>query len=149
MRRTLIITECGKKSTHTTKSDLETEQVAASLARTLHGGAVIALSGELGAGKTTFVKGLARGFGVAEMVTSPTFVIMSIYPFSLERQTRFLCHIDCYRLSSPEELIGTGAQEYIGRADTVTAIEWPERVESLLPTTTIKIQCLHDKRSAE
>lgn len=93
---------------------------------------VVGLSGELGAGKTTFVKGIARAFGVREMVTSPTFVIMKVY--TLVRQPwRRLLHIDAYRIESPEELRILGWDDIVTDRTNLIFVEWAEKVRSLLP----------------
>jgi tRNA threonylcarbamoyladenosine biosynthesis protein TsaE len=106
----------------------DTLALAASLAAKCQGGEVFALSGPLGAGKTVFAKGLAAGLGVCDTVTSPTFVIMKVYPATLPGTgiTRFV-HIDAYRLRSAADLDAIGAPEYIGAPDTVTVIEWAEK----------------------
>ena len=134
---------------HTTQGDImstvELADEAATLeygrqmAQSLSHGAVIALQGELGAGKTTFTKGLAEGFGVHEVVTSPTFVLMKLYDTHGQSDITRLCHIDAYRLTSAHDLIMIGAEEYLTDTRTVTVIEWPERVEGILPDNAIKI----------
>jgi len=127
-----------KKSTHDISSLSQTKTFAKKIASTLHGGDVIALQGDLGAGKTTFVQLLARELGILTRVTSPTFVIMNIYPVhggdTRIRSLRHLCHIDAYRLTTSDELLAIGVGEYIGRSDTVVVIEWAERVRALLPS---------------
>ncbi len=105
-----------------TKTPAETEAIAESLGRTLRGGEVVLLSGELGAGKTAFVRGLARGLGADPgEVASPTFVLMTSYPGRLT-----LHHVDLYRLggAADREL---GLEELPGPRG-VLAIEWPERL---------------------
>ena len=118
----------------TTHSEKETFDFAGSYAKKLLGGEVIGLVGELGAGKTVFTKGLAAGLGVKENVNSPTFVLMKIYEIRDPRSIiRNLIHIDAYRLAKPEELSAIGAPEYFGRPDTVTVIEWADKVKNFLP----------------
>jgi len=91
-------------------------------------GDVLALTGDLGAGKTQFVKGLASGLGVNADVTSPTFTLIHEY-----RGGRLpLYHIDCYRLETLDELLAIGVDEYL-RSDGVTAIEWADKFAELLP----------------
>lgn len=105
-----------------------TRTFAASLADRLQPGDVLALSGPLGAGKTTFAQGLVSGLNSSEQVTSPTFVIMQIYD-----QGRLpVYHFDAYRLESPEELLQIGAEEYFW-GDGVALVEWPEKAEGVLP----------------
>lgn len=123
----------------TSESDLETQALAEVLAATLKGGEVIALSGDLGAGKTTFVKGLARGLGVVETVTSPTFVLMNVYDVRKDSIVHFV-HSDCYRLDASSQLEGIGIGDYLSDSHSVVAIEWPERARAILPNDTIWIE---------
>lgn len=117
-----------------TSSNLETERAGERLAPLLRAGDVIAFYGDLGAGKTTFVKGLAKGMGASQLVSSPTFVIMHIYEGRLP-----VYHFDAYRLQGADELINIGAEEYIG-TDGVACIEWSEKVESLLPVDCLRLE---------
>lgn len=112
----------------------QTEDIGARLAQALTGGEVLALYGGLGAGKTAFTRGLARGLGIARPVTSPTFTLLHQYKGRLA-----LSHFDVYRLSSAEEAEDIGIDE-IMQADGVTVIEWPERVEELLDDRSIVIK---------
>ena len=98
----------------------------------LKGGEVFALSGVLGAGKTQLVKGLARGLGYRGQVTSPTFTLVNEYVGG--RLT--LYHIDLYRIKSRDEALAFGIEEYLPPDSGVTVIEWPERIEDLLPENT-------------
>jgi len=118
----------------TTQSHAQTEEVAGMLATLLMGGETIALRGDLGAGKTCFVRGLASGLGCDErQVSSPTYIVLQRY-----RGARIdLVHVDAYRLSNPEQLRDSGLE--IGAHDSVAAIEWAERVESELPAETITV----------
>ena len=95
----------------------ETESVGFTLGKVLKPGDVVCLEGELGAGKTTFVKGIARALGVTEVVTSPTFVYMQQYGP--------LAHFDLYRLKSQEEVLALGFEEYM-QAPYIACIEWPQ-----------------------
>lgn len=95
-------------------------RLAAEYAKGLTGGEVLSLTGDLGAGKTVFVKGLAVGLGIRDTVTSPTFTIMEAY----EDGRLTLCHYDAYRLSSFDEATEAGIAEYFGRPDCVCAVEW-------------------------
>lgn len=96
-------------------------------------GTVVALSGELGAGKTVFAKGVATGLGVREHVTSPTFTIVQEYRGRLP-----FYHMDAYRLEDESEAEEIGFEEYFA-SDGVTLVEWPERIESILPPDVIRV----------
>lgn len=128
------------------RSEAETEKVAARLAKTLRGGEVILLEGELGAGKTVFIRGLAKALGVRERITSPTFVLMRIYRTHIRHSSfaiRHFAHVDAYRLRGPRELVDVGLPEWVGRPDTVVAIEWGERIAPLvrgIPHRSIQIE---------
>ena len=106
-----------------TNSPRETEAVGAALARVLQPGAVIAYRGDLGAGKTAFTRGLARGLGVKESVTSPTYTIVNEYLSG----SMPLFHFDMYRLGSEDELFDIGWEDYLERGG-VCAVEWSENV---------------------
>ena len=106
-----------------TNSPSETEAVGAALAQVLQPGTVIAYRGDLGAGKTAFTRGLARGLGVTERVTSPTYTIVNEYLGG--RMPRF--HFDMYRLGSEDELFDIGWDDYLERGG-VCAVEWSENV---------------------
>lgn len=96
------------------------------------GATVVGLYGDLGSGKTTFMKYLAKAFGVEETVQSPTFVIEKIY--ELENQSfQYLIHIDCYRLEREEEMINLGWREIMADSRNLICIEWPEKVSSIMP----------------
>ncbi len=122
--------------TYTTHSAAETELLGARLAETLRPGSVLAFRGDLGAGKTAFVRGVARGLGIREPVTSPTYTIVNEYP-----QGRMpLFHFDMYRLRDPEELFDLGWEDYLAR-DGVCAVEWSENVaEALEDPITVTIR---------
>ncbi len=116
-----------------TQSEKETEQVGAVLASRLRAGDVVAMSGDLGAGKTVFIRGLARGLGVTRRVTSPTYTIVNEYDGKLP-----LYHFDMYRLSGPDEFYDIGWDDYLKRGG-VCAVEWSERAEGLLPENTVYV----------
>ena len=118
------------------KNEKETLSFAEKFSKTLRGGEVIALVGELGAGKTVFTKGIARGLGIKERVQSPTFLLMKIYKVHSSTGSGYkiknLVHVDAYRLNDATELVDIGILDWIGRADTVTVIEWADKVTELL-----------------
>jgi tRNA threonylcarbamoyladenosine biosynthesis protein TsaE len=111
-----------------------THQFAAQLAKHLQPGEVIALFGDLGSGKTTFVQGLGKACGVAAPITSPTFTVMHIYC----GQQWPIYHFDFYRLQSVAEAQALGCEEYFD-GDGVTLVEWPERALPLLPLQHLQI----------
>ncbi len=114
------------------KNEKETLAFAEKFSSGLRGGEAIALIGELGAGKTVFTKGLARGLGIKNRVQSPTFLLMKIYKISgTKHKIRNLVHVDAYRLSGAGELEDIGLLDWLGRADTVTVIEWADKVPEL------------------
>ena len=104
-------------------SQLETEEVGRKLAEKLPGGSVVAMYGDLGAGKTAFVRGMAKGMGLSCRVSSPTFTIVNEYLGERE-----LIHFDMYRLSSADELLDIGWDDYLSRG-AVCAVEWSENVQ--------------------
>ncbi|OGF25464.1 tRNA (adenosine(37)-N6)-threonylcarbamoyltransferase complex ATPase subunit type 1 TsaE [Candidatus Falkowbacteria bacterium RIFOXYB2_FULL_34_18] len=125
-----------------TKSEKETFDFSKKYAKNLRGGEIIGLLGNLGAGKTVFTKGLARGLGITHNISSPTFVIMKVYPVKIKSIKR-LCHIDAYRLTGENDLAAIGAQEYFGDKNTITIIEWPEKIKKILPEKTKFIEIEH------
>jgi len=120
-----------------TKSEEATLVFAKKYAKTLKGGDVVGLIGDLGAGKTVFTRGLAEAFGIKRTVNSPTFTLMKVYKTPKGRlPIKYLVHIDAYRLKSAQELSSIGAEEYFGRVDTVTIIEWADKIKKILPKKT-------------
>lgn len=123
----------------------ETMNLAAEIASKLKGGEVLALTGELGGGKTTFTKGLAEALKVEESITSPTFVMLKSYPGKIGDKNIQLVHIDAYRAESIEDIKSVGIEDYLNRNDVVMAIEWAEKIRNLpagrqvLPENTINI----------
>lgn len=136
---TAIKTRAVAEQTFESNSPEQTESIAATLATTLRGGEVIALHGELGAGKTRFVRGLLRGLGGSERsVSSPTFVLLNVY--SGGRLTVY--HLDAYRVAGPDDFEAIGFTELLEQAGVVV-VEWAERVERLLPRDRIDIMIEH------
>lgn len=149
-------------ATITTKHWKETQKVAALLASEVRGietthALVIALNGELGAGKTTFVQGFCRAFGIKENVISPTFVLMKTYQLQrnapnaqhvTQRRTkrtqfRHLTHIDCYRVENPAELLHLGLDEILADPDAIVLIEWADRIKNILPDDAVVLELGH------
>lgn len=104
----------------------QTEKLGEALGKLLKAGDFLALAGDLGAGKTAFTRGIARGMGIHEDITSPTFTIINQYEAPVP-----LAHMDAYRLKTPEELENAGFYDYM--EDFVVVLEWADRVEELLP----------------
>ena len=112
----------------------ETEAFAANFASHLRPGTIVALHGELGAGKTVFARGVARALGITEPVTSPTFTLIQEYDVpGAPHGIRRLCHLDLYRIETPNAAAAFGVDEYFDAADTVLLVEWPERLGPFLP----------------
>jgi tRNA threonylcarbamoyladenosine biosynthesis protein TsaE len=109
----------------------ETMALAAKIAPQLKGGDILALSGDLGSGKTSFTKGLAKKIGIKDEIKSPTFTLMNVYKTHNNSIKRFV-HIDTYRLENENQLIEIGAEDYLGDKNTVSIIEWPEKITELL-----------------
>ena len=161
-----------RKSTHSiaisalsvlSVSSLQTKTIAKALAKTLletkpAGGArVLALTGELGSGKTTFTQGFAKGLGVKEKILSPTFIIMKKFEILVSPagrrnskskkntkykilNTRYFYHIDCYRLDDPEkELLHLGWEKIINDPSNIVVVEWADRIKKILPRNALRI----------
>ncbi len=125
-----------------TRSARATSDLGARLGEALQPGDVVALVGELGAGKTQLVRGICRGAGVAEAdVASPSFAIVATY-----RGRLWVHHADLYRLAGEEELYGTGFSELVGGEGAVL-VEWADRMPGALPAERIEIRLAHDERS--
>lgn len=120
---------------HLSRSAGQTQSIAAEFAATMRGGECIALHGDLGAGKTQFVRGLVRGLGGDERsVSSPTYVLLNVYHSG--RLTVY--HLDAYRVSGPEDFEAIGFSELLEQGGVVV-VEWPTRIEELLPADHIPI----------
>ena len=104
----------------------KTQLFASELAKNIKPGTVIALIGNLGAGKTTFAKGFAKGLGFSDHVISPTFKLISEYVGNVN-----LYHIDCYRIDTSFDFLNIGGEHYLNPIDGITLIEWPERINNL------------------
>jgi tRNA threonylcarbamoyladenosine biosynthesis protein TsaE len=117
-----------------THSPDETRALGARLAQALRGGDVVAFTGDLGAGKTAFVSGMAQGLGIDERVTSPTFTIVNEY----EGGRLPLFHFDMYRLGSADELFDIGWEDYLARGG-VCAVEWTENVAEAIEPDAVRV----------
>ena len=117
-----------------TNSAQQTEQLGEKLGQILTSGTVLAYTGDLGAGKTAFTRGLARGLEIPERITSPTFTIVNEY----EGGRLPLFHFDMYRLGSSDELFDIGWEDYLVRGG-VCAVEWSENVDDVLDSDTIRV----------
>lgn len=115
----------------TTHSFEETQKLGEDFAANLKTGDVILLYGNLGAGKTTFMQGLAKGLGIKNRIISPTFIIVRSY--DLNSNLKKLYHIDLYRCESQNDLESIGLSEIISEKQAIVAIEWPEKMGSALP----------------
>jgi tRNA threonylcarbamoyladenosine biosynthesis protein TsaE len=150
----------------TTHNAAQTKKIAFALAKEIvkspggKGAFVIALEGNLGAGKTTFVQGFAKGLGIKEIPKSPTFVLMNIYSFgktlNAKRQTlklthkyKHLVHIDCYRIASAKELAHLGIKEIFKDPHNIVLIEWAEKIEKVIPQDVLWLKFIHGKSAHE
>ncbi len=134
---------------HTTFSEDETLALAQSFATRLERGDVVALWGELGTGKTRFVKGVCAAFGADHHVSSPSFVILNRY-LGKGRDARelFVYHLDLYRVRSVEEIYDLGYEEFI-YGDGITLVEWAEQLADLLPSRRYDVRLRYGKEDSE
>ncbi|MCC8169078.1 MAG: tRNA (adenosine(37)-N6)-threonylcarbamoyltransferase complex ATPase subunit type 1 TsaE [Oscillospiraceae bacterium] len=116
----------------------ETKRIAAGFAKELKSGDVLCMYGNLGAGKTAFVQGLARGLGIDEPITSPTFTIVNEYQGDMP-----LYHFDVYRIGDSEEMYEIGYEEYV-YGDGISVIEWAELIEDILPESRYSVTIIKD-----
>ncbi len=126
----------------TSHSEAETVQLGEEFGkRYLHEGTVVCVRGELGAGKTHFIKGIARAVGINEReLTSPTFALAHEFEVQKNRKPFTLFHLDCFRFERPEELLQLGIEDYLYPKQAATVIEWPERISTLLPANAINVE---------
>ncbi len=132
--------------TFITNSFEETQQLGKDIAQKIKYGGILALYGDLGSGKTTFVQGLAKGLGIRQKIISPTFIISRKY----DSKERSFYHIDLYRIGEKSDIENIGLSEIINDKSNIAAIEWPEKIENLLPKNSIRIYFMYlkdDQRS--
>lgn len=130
-----------------TKSEAQTKALAKKLSAALKQGTTFALVGDLGAGKTVFVKGLAQGLGIRKTVNSPTFVLMRVYETAKHPFIKRLVHVDAYRIKKADSLKSIGLEDYIKDKETLVVIEWADRVLKILPRGKKIIRFSHSKES--
>jgi len=124
-----------------TKSAQETQALGEKIGNNLKGGEILALYGELGSGKTTFLQGLAKGLGIKERILSPTFIMMRQYPLAINHQPSIMnfYHIDLYRIENEKDIEGLGLEEIWSDPKNIIAIEWAEKIKKVLPKKRIDI----------
>lgn len=134
---------------HITKSPKETQKLGHFLLNkisvgTQKSGLIIALSGELGAGKTTLVQGLAKILGIKTKVKSPTFTLIKKYKLPKKfKNSKYLYHIDCYRLKNHKDLLSLGIKNILKDKENIILIEWPEKIRKILSDKKIDIRIEH------
>lgn len=126
-----------------TDNEEQTMKLGTKLAQNLSGGDIISLDGELGAGKTVFTRGLAKGLGVNSAILSPTFVLMRQY----KGKELLLYHFDMYRLENWIEARDAGLYDFIGSTQAVTVIEWAEKIKDNLPKIKYQINITLDDKN--
>lgn len=126
------------------------KQIAATKSSFLkqNGALVVALIGDLGAGKTTFVRGFSRGLGIRRRPTSPTFVLMRRYGIRGRRFSN-LYHVDAYRIKNPDALHALGLKEIFADPKNIVLVEWPERAKKILPKKMMRLTFRHGKKENE
>ncbi len=130
----------GRKRIIALSSLEETIEIGKRMASLIYPNSILALSGDLGAGKTTLVQGLALGLQITDPIQSPTFVYMNQYSGTIP-----LFHFDLYRMKNEGDFLGMGFEEYF-EAGGICAIEWPEKIPSLLPARTLFLSLSHQNQ---
>ena len=131
---------CTDKREIITSSEEETEAVGRELAQSLPPGSSVLLRGNLGAGKTVFSRGFARGLGITEPVSSPTYTIVQEYELPAGGR---LYHLDLYRISDVNAALAFGVDEFLDDPSGVSLIEWPDRISGILPENAICVDIEH------
>lgn len=137
-----------------TNSENETLQIAHVFGETLKGSklkepVVVGLVGDLGAGKTTFIKGVAKGLGIKKNITSPTFLLWRKYQLSNAKNHKHLVHVDLYRIQKPKELGPIKIKELIKDPQNIVLIEWADKIKKLIPKKMIWMRFDHGKKENE
>jgi tRNA threonylcarbamoyladenosine biosynthesis protein TsaE len=134
------------KQTYITRNAQETEELGQHLGRQIIKPMIVALRGELGSGKTTFVKGFAKGLGITQPVTSPTYIIIRQYtlPSQVAKEhLNWFYHIDLYRLQREKDTLAVGLGDIVKEADAIVLVEWPENMGKFLPEKRIDISFVY------
>jgi len=134
-------------SKYTTKSLSETLKLGEKLVKNFNTN-IIGLIGDLGSGKTAFVKGVGSYFKIKN-ITSPTFVIMKVYKIKNNKKYNNLVHIDCYRLENYDSLMDIGLEEYLNNSQSLVLIEWADKIKDKLPKNTKYIKFKLGKKENE
>lgn len=127
-------------------SENETYEIGKAFAKTLSLGSTVCFYGDLGAGKTEFIKGICDELDVKQVVTSPTFNLMNKYDFSAHGFSGVIYHVDLYRIEKEDELFEIGFNECIHSDDVIKLVEWSEKAEGFLPDNRINITILSDNK---
>ncbi|MFH1462731.1 MAG: tRNA (adenosine(37)-N6)-threonylcarbamoyltransferase complex ATPase subunit type 1 TsaE [bacterium] len=134
----------GKSTAYTTNSPGQTKKLAELLAKEIleapkrKGAFVLALRGDLGGGKTTFLQGFAKGLKIKQKITSPTFVLMKKYKIPNTRyKIQNFYHLDCYRIEKSKDILDLGLKEIISNPQNIAAVEWAEKISKVLPKNVI------------
>ena len=122
------------------------ESEAKKIAKTIKGGEIFALIGDLGSGKTTFTKALGKELGVRQTISSPTFVMMQQFEIASRKPKLFLYHLDLYRTKNFKEVESLGITEWWGHSETVTVIEWADKILKDLPKNSTIIYLSRDQQ---
>ncbi|MBQ9503146.1 MAG: tRNA (adenosine(37)-N6)-threonylcarbamoyltransferase complex ATPase subunit type 1 TsaE [Lentisphaeria bacterium] len=130
----------GNKEVIISRSETETENAGSRLARNLAAGSIVLLRGDLGAGKTVFSRGFARGLGVTEVVSSPTYTIVQEY--ELPGGGR-LYHLDLYRIPGVDAALAFGVDEFLDDPRGIALVEWPDRIEGILSRNAVNVRLEH------
>ncbi len=131
-------------------SEADLQRIAQKITASLQPGDVVALNGPLGAGKTTLVKYIAAALGVQEEITSPTFALMNTYDIAPPKNgIKKMIHIDTYRFARDDEIEEIGALDFFGAPETLTFIEWPEKIAAYLPKNIRSLTLAYGKTPTE